>query len=36
MVENSEASASLELLIRSLLATGVTVQEIGQIITTIG
>jgi DNA-binding XRE family transcriptional regulator len=32
MVENGDASVSLELLIRSLLATGVTVQEIGQII----
>ncbi len=32
MAENGDASVSLELLIRSLLATGVTVQEIGQII----
>ncbi len=36
MAENGDVSVSLELLMRSLLATGVTVQEIGQIIATIG
>ncbi len=35
LAENGDASVSLELLIRSLLATGVTVQEIGQIIATV-
>jgi DNA-binding XRE family transcriptional regulator len=36
MAENGDASVSIELLIRSLLATGATVQEIGQIIATVG
>lgn len=36
MAENGDGSVSIELLIRSLLATGVTVQEIGQIIATAG
>jgi predicted XRE-type DNA-binding protein len=36
MAENGDSSVSIELLMRSLLATGVTVQEIGQIIATVG
>jgi transcriptional regulator with XRE-family HTH domain len=31
-VENGDASVSIELLIRAMLATGVTPQEIGQVI----
>jgi predicted transcriptional regulator len=34
MAENGDISVSIELLMRSLLATGVTAQEIGQIIAT--
>jgi DNA-binding XRE family transcriptional regulator len=36
MAENGDASVSIELLIRSLLATGITVREIGQIIGSVG
>jgi DNA-binding XRE family transcriptional regulator len=36
MAENGDMSVSIELLMRSLLATGVTAQEIGQIIATVG
>jgi DNA-binding XRE family transcriptional regulator len=36
MAENGDLSVSIELLIRSLLATGVTAQEIGQIIAAVG
>jgi DNA-binding XRE family transcriptional regulator len=36
MAENGDMSVSIELLMRSLLATGVTAQEIGQIIATAG
>jgi DNA-binding XRE family transcriptional regulator len=36
MAENGDISVSIELLMRSLLATGVTAQEIGQIIATVG
>jgi transcriptional regulator with XRE-family HTH domain len=36
MAENGDVSVSIELLIRSLLATGVTVQEIGQMIAAVG
>jgi DNA-binding XRE family transcriptional regulator len=36
MAENGDASVSIELLMRSLLATGVTVQEIGAIIAGVG
>ncbi|WP_199247003.1 helix-turn-helix domain-containing protein [[Phormidium] sp. ETS-05] len=34
--ENSDASVSLELLIRSILATGATPKDIGQIISGVG
>ncbi len=34
--ENSDASVSLELLIRSILATGATPKDIGQIISDVG
>jgi predicted XRE-type DNA-binding protein len=36
MAENGDMSVSIELLMRSLLATGMTAQEIGQIIGTVG
>jgi transcriptional regulator with XRE-family HTH domain len=36
MAENGDGSVSIELLMRSLLATGVTAQEIGQIIAAVG
>lgn len=34
--ENGDASVSIELLIRAILATGATVQEIGQVIANAG
>ncbi|MGB3496048.1 MAG: helix-turn-helix transcriptional regulator [Elainellaceae cyanobacterium] len=34
--ENGDASVSIELLIRAMLATGVTPQEIGQVIAQVG
>lgn len=34
--ENGDASVSIELLIRAILATGATTQEIGQVIAQIG
>jgi transcriptional regulator with XRE-family HTH domain len=34
MAENGDSSVSIELLIRAMLATGATPQEIGQIIAT--
>jgi DNA-binding XRE family transcriptional regulator len=34
--ENAEASVSIELLIRAMLATGATLQEIGQVIAQVG
>jgi transcriptional regulator with XRE-family HTH domain len=34
--ENGDASVSIELLIRAMLATGATSQEIGQIIASVG
>lgn len=34
--ENNDASVSIELLIRAILATGATVQEIGQVIADAG
>lgn len=34
--ENADASVSIELLIRAILATGATVQEIGQVIADAG
>jgi DNA-binding XRE family transcriptional regulator len=36
MAENGDGSVSIELLMRSLLATGVTAQEIGQMIAAVG
>ncbi len=36
LAESDDASASLDLLIRALLATGATLQEIGQAIAQIG
>jgi DNA-binding XRE family transcriptional regulator len=36
MVEKGDSSVSLELLIRSLLAMGATVQEIGEMIAAVG
>jgi DNA-binding XRE family transcriptional regulator len=36
MAENGDSSVSLELLIRAMLATGASAQEIGQIIATSG
>ncbi len=36
MAENGDASVSIELLIRAMLATGASPQEIGQIIATAG
>jgi ribosome-binding protein aMBF1 (putative translation factor) len=35
-VENADASVSIELLIRAMLATGITLQEIGQVIAQVG
>ncbi|QLE56818.1 helix-turn-helix transcriptional regulator [Nostoc sp. TCL26-01] len=34
--ENADASVSIELLIRAMLATGITLQEIGQVISQVG
>ena len=34
--ENGDASVSIELLIRAMLATGVTLQEIGKVIAEVG
>jgi transcriptional regulator with XRE-family HTH domain len=34
--ENGDASVSIELLIRAMLATGATPQEIGQVIAQVG
>ncbi|MCU0565126.1 MAG: helix-turn-helix transcriptional regulator [Oculatellaceae cyanobacterium Prado106] len=34
--ENGDASVSIELLIRAMLATGATPQEIGQVIANVG
>jgi DNA-binding XRE family transcriptional regulator len=35
-IENADASVSIELLIRAMLATGITLQEIGQVIAQVG